>query len=56
LAGVAVAQAVLVAAYLIPDEGVAVVILTNLEKVQTQIVDLARWNADLATARTVVQR
>jgi len=33
-----------------------VAILTNLERVQTQIVDLARRVADLVTAETVVRR
>jgi serine beta-lactamase-like protein LACTB, mitochondrial len=39
--------------YLRPDAGLAVAILTNLEKVQTEILDLARRVADLATTRTV---
>jgi hypothetical protein len=33
-----------------------VAILTNLERVQTQIVDLARRGADRVTAETVVRR
>jgi CubicO group peptidase (beta-lactamase class C family) len=37
--------------YLRPDDGVVVAILTNLEDVQTEILDLARRVADLVTAR-----
>jgi CubicO group peptidase (beta-lactamase class C family) len=40
--------------YLQPDGRLAVAILTDLEKVQPQILDLARRVADLVTARTVV--
>jgi serine beta-lactamase-like protein LACTB len=40
--------------YLQPEAGLAVAILTNLEKVQPQILDLARRVADLVAARTVV--
>jgi len=40
--------------YLRPDAGLAVAILANLEKVQTEILDLARRVSDLVTARTVV--
>jgi CubicO group peptidase (beta-lactamase class C family) len=40
--------------YLRPDAGLAVAILANLEKVQQEILDLARRVADLATARTAV--
>jgi CubicO group peptidase (beta-lactamase class C family) len=40
--------------YLRPDDGLAVVILANLEKVQGEILALARRVADLATARAVV--
>jgi CubicO group peptidase (beta-lactamase class C family) len=40
------------ALYLRPDDGVAVVILANLEKVQMEILDLARRVADLVTAVT----
>jgi CubicO group peptidase (beta-lactamase class C family) len=40
------------ALYLRPDDGVAVVILANLEKVQLEILDLARRVADLVTAVT----
>lgn len=40
--------------YLRPDDGLTVVILANLEKVQGEILALARRVADLATARAVV--
>jgi serine beta-lactamase-like protein LACTB len=40
--------------YLRPDAGLAVAILANLEKVQTEILDLARRVSDLVTARTIV--
>jgi CubicO group peptidase (beta-lactamase class C family) len=40
--------------YLRPDDGLAVVILANLEKVQAEILDLARRVADLTAARTAV--
>ena len=39
--------------YLQPDSGLAVAILTNLEKVQPRVLDLARRVADLVTARAV---
>jgi hypothetical protein len=39
------------ALYLQPDSGLAVAILTNLEKVQPKILDLARRVADLVTAK-----
>jgi CubicO group peptidase (beta-lactamase class C family) len=41
--------------YLRPDDGTAVAILTNLEDVQTEILDLARRLADLVTAATFVR-
>jgi serine beta-lactamase-like protein LACTB len=40
--------------YLRPDAGLAVAILANLERVQQDILDLARHVADLVTARTAV--
>jgi serine beta-lactamase-like protein LACTB len=40
--------------YLRPDAGLAVAILANLEKVQTEILDLARRVSDLVTARAIV--
>ena len=41
--------------YLQPDSGLAVAILTNLEKVQPRVLDLARRVADLVTARAVLR-
>jgi CubicO group peptidase (beta-lactamase class C family) len=41
--------------YLQPDSGLAVAILTNLEKVQPHVLDLARRVADLVTARAVLR-
>jgi CubicO group peptidase (beta-lactamase class C family) len=41
--------------YLQPDSGLAVAILANLEKVQPQLLELARRVADLSTARVVVR-
>jgi CubicO group peptidase (beta-lactamase class C family) len=41
--------------YLRPDSGLSVALLTNLEKVQVQTLDLARRIADLVTASTVVR-
>jgi serine beta-lactamase-like protein LACTB, mitochondrial len=41
--------------YLRPDGELAVALLANLEKVQTQALDLARRIADLVTAQTVVR-
>ena len=41
--------------YLQPDSGLAVSILTNLEKVQPHVLDLARLVADLVTARAVLR-
>lgn len=43
------------AIYLQPDSGLAVAILTNLEKVQPHVLDLARRVADLVTARAVLR-
>jgi CubicO group peptidase (beta-lactamase class C family) len=40
--------------YLRPDARLAVAVLTNLEGVQQEVLDLARRVADLTTARTVV--
>jgi CubicO group peptidase (beta-lactamase class C family) len=41
--------------YLRPDGDLAVALLANLEKVQPQVLDLARRVADLATAQTVLR-
>jgi serine beta-lactamase-like protein LACTB len=41
--------------YLRPDADLAVALLTNLEKLQPQALDLARRVADLATAQTVLR-
>jgi serine beta-lactamase-like protein LACTB len=41
--------------YLRTDGELAVALLANLEKVQSQVLDLARRVADLATARTVLR-
>jgi serine beta-lactamase-like protein LACTB, mitochondrial len=41
--------------YLRPDAGLTVAVLSNLEKIQPRLLDLARRVADLAAARTVVQ-
>jgi CubicO group peptidase (beta-lactamase class C family) len=41
--------------YLQPDSGLVVAILTNLEKVQPRVLDLARRVADLVTARPVLR-
>ena len=41
--------------YLRPDGDLAVALLTNLEKLQPQVLDLARRVADLATAQTVLR-
>lgn len=41
--------------YLRPDGHLAVALLTNLEKVQPQLLDLARRVADLATAQSVLR-
>jgi CubicO group peptidase (beta-lactamase class C family) len=41
--------------YVRPDGDLAVALLANLEKLQPQVLDLARRVADLATAQTVLR-